>query len=687
MKPLNSTIKKRLAMFLFLSASLLLFPLQAAAASDTESILNQFPLESNRIYSNVIRSIGWAIVNFLHWLVDEMESGIYSINDVIGGFFTSDAVLKLEQNKVFPLAAALLTLVILFIGLVSMFKPLNFTSIIQNFVIGVVVFLALPYLLSSAYSFTTQAATFLRSNDSGSSIQTMSDRILVDNITDTTRYDAEGFKNTNLKYKSYFAISGADTSKISSIDIDELVNPDDMKYPDVWKNSISTAEDGSTSLQELNSGQFGFINIPVFSNYYYRWNVDWFTIFSTLLVTAAALLLSGVKIARLIYELAINQTMAQVMALLDIYTAQRLKKCIQLLISTLGTLFAIFFMLQMYILGTAFVSEQSGLKPIVKFFVEIALAFAVVDGPNLFEQIFGIDAGIKSGMRTLYGLKAAGSLVSGGVALAGGRAALEAFRAKGVMGAARGIFSRAGGVAGGVGGAAAGAARGAAANHQRVSAVRNGFSASSAGASAEQVAGAGAGAAAGVAGAGAASVSGSHAKNTASTPKQSQSPPSDSVSSPPHESGHTASGAESIRQEPPIQSENVSSDEPDASTSSANTPKSGISSQPQATPPGSIGEYVRSKVSGRFHQSRPYNNTSRAYSLTRGTMDKHGDKKVAKAEQKMQRRPIQQSSKEEKQSSQATSPLRSSAKKAEQTWAEQELHSERESLNKKDDLS
>lgn len=657
-------------------AVLFLFPVSVMA--DTKSILDQYPLQSNSLFHNVLRSVGWSLISGLHWLVGGLETSIYSINDAIGGFFMSDAVMQLEQ-KIYPLVLALLVLVILFVGISAMFKPQNYTSIVGNLVIGTAVFISLPYLLSSAYSFTTQAVDYM--GGSKGNISVVSNNILVDNITDTTRYDAENFKSPTLKYKNYFAKPGADTTKISGIDINELVDPDKMKYPDVWKNKLTHSEDGTTDLQELNSGKLGFIDMPMLSEYYYRWNVDWFTILTTLVVTAAALLLSGIKIARLLYELAINQTLAQVMALLDVYTAQRLKKCIQLLVSTLGTLFAVFFMLQMYILGTSYVSSQN-INPFVRFLVMLALAFAVIDGPNLFEQIFGVDAGIRSGMRSLYGLKAAGGMVGGFAAMMGGSTVMEALKNKGLMGTAKGIIAKTGSFAGGLGGVAAGIAKGSADNRQRVAAVRKGFS-STADNPVDKAAEYTPGPVRSTVSTDSVKEGKSFVKSaegdqtaqgqtgTASAPKSYKA-----VSS-----NFAPDSSAADRYVKPINYQEPTVEKPENNTGIEEAQKqenarNAAQKADEVVSPGSIGEYVRSRASMGLQKSSPYITTKRMYSLTRGTIQKHGDKKVARAEQRLQsqRGPIVKPSKPIVPKSTSSHPT--SQQPINGTWAQQEVQKE-----------
>lgn len=621
-----------LATILFTFFSIKVF----AGTKATIAILNQFHFDINDPVSNTMRKIAWGMVKGLHWLVKGLEDVVYNINNALGGFFTSEQIQAL-QSKTILIALALIVLIILFIGIMNMIKPQQVTTIISNLIIGVVVAIAIPTLLSEAYNFSTQAITYINSDANGS-LQKMSDRILIDNITDVTRYETEGFKSTTLKYKNNFLLSG-NPDKISEIDATELVDPENMKKPEVWSNKI-VEKNGKQELKELSSGKIGFVDAPILSGYYYRWKFDWLNIFSTLLVTGAALILSSIKIARLLYELAIHQVMTQIVALLDVMTAQRLKKCIQMLVATFVTLVAVFFMLQVFIIGMTYISNVT--NPILRLILMVALAWSVIDGPNLFEQILGVDAGINGALKTVYGLKAAGGIMTGAMAVMGGRGALEAIKAQGLIGSAKSVVSKSGGVMGTLGGVAAGALAGARENSQRVSDIKSGFAAQAV----------------------------EKTSNIKSTPdissaaniekdvKTSSSPSS------PLTSGLASFMDKSVSESPTtttahvggLNSEKMSSGISHNSFVSPET--SGVSETPAATEPsiastvdaplhatankkkddlpGTIGAYIGSAISAKVKQSTPVTSARRAYSLTKGTAQQHGNKIVA-TEEKAQR--------------------------------------------------
>lgn len=430
-----NTKHRKIVISSVIAVFILIFLSVTVWAASTKNILMEFEgqLEQNNPTSNIVRQIAWKMATGLHWLVKGLEDVIYNINSTLGGFFISEQIQEL-QNKMMILALALIVLLILFIGIMNMIKPQQVTTIISNLIIGVVIAISLPTLLSTAYNFSNQAITYINSDSTGE-LKKVSDRILLDNVTDVTRYEAEKFRSTTLKYKNSFVIPGGKADSIITINPTELIEPDNMKS-EVWESKLVDKK-GKQVVEEINSGFFG---VSLLSEYYYRWQFNWFTIFTTLIVTGISLIFSGVKIARLLYELAIHQILTQIVALFDVMTAQRIKKCLQTLVATFATLIAVFFMLQMFIIGMVYISNVTNV--FLRLLLMVALAWSVIDGPDLFAQIMGVDAGINGALRTVYGLKAAGGVMTGAMAFMGGRTLLDTMKSNGAIGTAKSVFSK-----------------------------------------------------------------------------------------------------------------------------------------------------------------------------------------------------------------------------------------------------
>lgn len=623
----NKRIKFSRRVVIILTALISIFPFTAFA--DTQSILKKFQFEESSAWQSPLRQFAWSAAVGLHWLVSGIEDMVYNINGTIGDFFQRANVQAL-QGKALGISIALLTLMLAFLGILSMFKPQQYSTIISNFVMGVVIAFSIPTLMAGAYELANQAISFINS-DSNGKFQKYSDRILVDNVTDNYLYDQTNFQLTTLKTKNYFIANG-NLSAVTGIDPTEVIYPDKTKNPDVWKNYIATDFSGKETLQELNTGKLGFIDIPMLGNYYYRWKIDWLNIFSTLIITGVALIFSGVKIARLLYELAIHQTLIQVFALLDVFTMQRLKKCIQSLIASFCTLAAVFFMLQLYLVGMETVSTVS--NPILRLFLMIALAWSVIDGPNLFEQVFGVDAGINSALRTAYGLKAAGGIMAGGIAALGGKGMLDSIRSKGLVGSAKSVAGAVGSIAGKMGGGVAGIASGMKENHQRYQAVRGGGGAGGAAAVGKATAQPKGSASGGTKSSSAAASpfipaggSGSAAQPAESAATSAQPLPGSGSAEPTATSLHDSASIDAAETVPAGNEPSLHSTENPQET---NSEQEGEVTPPIPTvEPETLGGKIRAAATNKMNQNPTIAATRRAYGLTRGSMQAHGNKKTA----------------------------------------------------------
>ena len=238
------------------------------------------------------------------------------------------------------------------------------------------------------------------------------------------------------------------------------------------------------------------------------------------------------------------------------------------------------------------------------------------------------------------------SMQTGAMAVMGGRGALEAIKAQGIIGSAKSVVSKTGGVMGTLGGVAAGAVAGARENSQRVSDIKSGFAAqavenASTIKSTPDI---------------------SSAANTEMNVKTSSSPSSpltsglasfmDKSESPTTTTAHvrdinpeksipiakTPSGISQNSFVPPEASgvsETPAAPEPTI-TSAVAVPPHATTNKKKDELPGTIGAYIGSAISARVKQSTPVTSARRAYALTKGSTQQHGNK-IVSTEEKVQR--------------------------------------------------
>lgn len=168
----------------------------------------------------------------------------------------------------------------------------------------------------------------------------------------------------------------------------------------------------STAKGEL---PFGIYFEPLATDYYYRYSVDMLPIFLAEVATILVIIFTTFKVARLSYELVIHRLFAEILALTDLAGGSKLREVLKLIGATYIVLaycpvaVRLFLSFQNWMFGTDSPFGDS----IIPSFLLLAIAMAVIDGPNLIERIFSIDAGIQSGFKAAMAAVGIGRMASG----------------------------------------------------------------------------------------------------------------------------------------------------------------------------------------------------------------------------------------------------------------------------------
>lgn len=458
--------RKLLAVCMLLVSGTIFLSFNAAAADDIATIttLERMGFPKNGMISYMFRWLGWLLIKGLHFLVDGIEDAVYGITDVMGTMFNSPEISDFIVQKIVPLALGLLALVVVFVGIQYLIKPQDSAQLIRHLITGIVIAVGLPVIMSGAFQMTQAAIQSL----GGSSGLSTADQAILDNVTDNLLYDKNNFGS--LTDKSNYAKT-KDGAGILRIDPVELVDAGKTDHPDVWGKDVAEDSNGNKTLEKFDNGMIKKSIAPL-TDAYYRWSFDWLSIFVTLLVSAAALLMMGIKVAKLLFDLIVQQVLAQVLGLLDVYSQQRLKKCLQSILGSFVTLFGCFAMLQVYMIGMRLVANHVT-NLFVKIFFMIALALLLIGGPNIFVQLFGQDLGGQRGALTgaLMGMNSATHLAGAAKRGLVGSKGSDGHRHGGLLpGAAKTAdkaIGTAGGAVAGVAGGLFGGDRGRAAAYQK----------------------------------------------------------------------------------------------------------------------------------------------------------------------------------------------------------------------------
>jgi hypothetical protein len=357
------------------------------------------------IFTDLPRWIAWAFVSGLAWIVDALE-GVTNEMLFVKEFFQDPEIIAFTQS-IRPLLIMLLAVSFLYAGYLIMFqRKINREAIAINIILAMSIILLLSPGMQKMNQFTDEAVKVLNNGELfGTESGTVSQNILSRNITDLVELDKENFSNTD---------------KINSIPIDMVSRikiTDRLDYESDNLNLGSVGEEVSkhyltwngteTTLAEFDQGGFADWN----NEYYYRYSLDWFTIIGTLMIIGFTLFSIAYKLSRLSYELVFNYVLAMLIAPADVHDGQKTKKVILSIFNTFLVIILIFLSMKIYIIGTDFLQEKT--SGLVYILAMLGFSVALLDGPNIVERLFGIDAGLKSGWGVLAGAYAAARLASG----------------------------------------------------------------------------------------------------------------------------------------------------------------------------------------------------------------------------------------------------------------------------------
>ncbi|MFB7141701.1 pLS20_p028 family conjugation system transmembrane protein [Gottfriedia sp. NPDC056225] len=376
--------------------------------NQTVQILLKFSdhLEISNPINYMFRIIGWLIINGLVWLVDSLSNVTDSILK-LKLFFTDNQIHDLI-DLLKPLSITLMAFSLLYLGYLIMFqKKVNREAIVVNIFMALVVFTILGTGMEKTNKFTDQAIEGFGI----SGTQSIAIQIVKDNITDVSQYDLTNWETVNLDKPNKIP-----KDNILNISITEPIDKDfqfdnkkelSQNGQYAFENKLSYGDSGTPKEVELDKGLF------TFDENYYRWDWNFWTIAITLGVMAFTMVTIAIKLAKLFFELTFNYVLATIIAPADIHSGQKTKQVIQNILNIFITTIMIFMSLKIYTIGTGFITQKlDGIAYVIALF---SFSLAVVDGPNIVERLFGIDAGLKSGWGALAGAYGVAKGMSKGV--------------------------------------------------------------------------------------------------------------------------------------------------------------------------------------------------------------------------------------------------------------------------------
>ncbi len=362
-------------------------------------------LSVSNIFTELSRWLGWALIQGLAWIVDALENVADTVLLLKSFYANEDIVGFVDSIK--PFLYILLAFSILYAGYMLIFnKKFNREGMIINLFVACAVILLLSSGMDRAGEFTDAAIDAVKvealyPNDES----TLSGSIIQRNVVDLTEIDKNLWASTELDKPN-----STPPSKIKNINFKEKYGKDSdgisKEGEDISKHFLSLNNEGEYRAEKFDQGGLEWNN-----EYYFRYAIDWFTILITLGVIAFTLFSISLKLARLSFELTFNYILALIVAPADVHDGQKTKQIIQSILNTFIVIILIFLSMKVYMIGTAYL--ENTLTTVPYLIALIAFSLAVIDGPNMVERLFGIDAGLKSGWGVAVGAYTGMKLASG----------------------------------------------------------------------------------------------------------------------------------------------------------------------------------------------------------------------------------------------------------------------------------
>lgn len=361
-------------------------------------------LSISNIFTDIVRWLGWVLIKGLAWIVNMLENVTDDIL-LVKSFYNNPEIVSFVDS-IKPVLYILLAFSLLYTGYLLIFqKKFNREGIAINLFIALMVILALNAGMDKADEFTDAAIEAVKVDSLYPTDESsLSGSIIHRNVVDLTEVDKSNWSSTELNVSN-----STPPSKITNINIREKYGKDtediSSEGKEISKYMLSFNNVGEYRAEKLDQSGLEWNN-----EYYFRYSINWFTIFVTLGVIAFTLFSISLKLAKLFFELTFNYILALIVAPADIHDGQKTKKIIQAILNTFFATFLIFLSIKVYMIGTAYLEETLDTFPYL--IALIAFSLAVIDGPNIVEKLFGIDAGLKNGWGVLAGAYAGSKLVS-----------------------------------------------------------------------------------------------------------------------------------------------------------------------------------------------------------------------------------------------------------------------------------
>ncbi|MBC1481561.1 MULTISPECIES: pLS20_p028 family conjugation system transmembrane protein [Listeria] len=361
-------------------------------------------------FSAMGRAIIWWVDKMFANILGSLTKGLDYAYEFLD-FYNSPMINNFLKDY-FPVIMIMMTAAFVYLGFQIMQGKKELNKIVSSTLFAVSLFVALPWLLGQGTDLLLAGKEALPNNNH----QALT--IIQSNITDVYEIDEDGWKTKNPK-----PLNNIDNmTDVNLLDINESVDMGGF-----FINDSPLSPDGQAILSKklTKMGDTYVVTKPVSHFFtedqtYYRYSFHAWLMLFQLIGKALVLGFTIAKTMMMLTSLGILKVITFGTALTDLETGQRNKKLLLKIRNTLIVLFLMLVLLYIYDITMAFVSA-SNMSAFMKAFAIIVLSIMFMDGPDIVEELFGIDAGLKSVSRGLIGFamgaKTAGDITKGGADL------------------------------------------------------------------------------------------------------------------------------------------------------------------------------------------------------------------------------------------------------------------------------
>lgn len=355
---------------------------------------SSFLLRSNLIVW-VYRQIMWALVQVFSFVLNSLEKLLDGVYELVTFSSSSGVGRFVQNNRVAVFAVGTLCMILFFLGYMRNSKKYQLPTLMDNLLLGIGVILLSTTLTASflTSSFSVAKAIY---QSNGSTSQT----IIRENVYDVVSFDTFGWssadKATTIEYSD---------DAMEWLDITEEVKASDFDFEnkiskEVFTKKVIVNAEGTPEVVNLNKGMF------TINEYYYRYSWSPWTILGQLILSIIIVLATSYKYTKAIYNASFNGIIAPFFAFSDLVEAAKVKKILMGIVNTCINVILFAVSLRMYRLMVNFINSNKEIDSIQGFILQVFIAFIVIEGPFIIQELTGQESGIGSAVKQTMGMAA-----------------------------------------------------------------------------------------------------------------------------------------------------------------------------------------------------------------------------------------------------------------------------------------